>query len=154
MIKNKKLFYIILTATLLVIGIAGIVSLTKPDLTIINPEIDSFEECVKAGYPILESYPRQCQMPNGKTFTEETATEQPCAKEGEKVNRNPLMGSTDKQCCSGLIENRVSKSYSICEKKVMLCRDLCGDGVCQEIVCMAAGCPCAETAETCPKDCK
>ena len=39
-----------------------------------------------------------------------------CAKEGEKVNRNPLMGSTNKQCCPGLIENRASRSYSICEK--------------------------------------
>lgn len=34
------------------------------------------------------------------------------------------------------------------------CKDLCGDGRCQEIVCMAVGCPCAETPETCPKDCK
>ena len=33
------------------------------------------------------------------------------------------------------------------------CRNMCGDGVCQEIVCMAIGCPCAETAETCPEDC-
>jgi hypothetical protein len=39
-----------------------------------------------------------------------------CAKEGEQVNRNPLMGPTDRQCCEGLVENRVSKSYSICEK--------------------------------------
>lgn len=34
------------------------------------------------------------------------------------------------------------------------CKDLCGDGICQEIVCMAIGCPCAETKETCPEDCK
>ena len=34
------------------------------------------------------------------------------------------------------------------------CRDLCGDGVCQEIVCMAIGCPCAETPKTCPQDCE
>ena len=34
------------------------------------------------------------------------------------------------------------------------CKDLCGDGKCQEIVCMAVGCPCAESADTCPADCK
>lgn len=34
------------------------------------------------------------------------------------------------------------------------CKDLCGDGRCQEIVCMAVGCPCAESPETCSKDCK
>jgi hypothetical protein len=33
------------------------------------------------------------------------------------------------------------------------CTDRCGDGQCQEIVCMAIGCPCAETHQTCPKDC-
>lgn len=35
-----------------------------------------------------------------------------------------------------------------------MCEDLCGDGTCQEIVCMAEGCPCAETPDTCPEDCK
>lgn len=34
------------------------------------------------------------------------------------------------------------------------CKDLCGDGVCQEIVCMAIGCPCSESHQSCPKDCK
>lgn len=37
--------------------------------------------------------------------------------------------------------------------KGMGCKDLCGDGQCQEMVCMAIGCPCAETAESCPEDC-
>ncbi|MDP2365629.1 MAG: hypothetical protein Q8M94_17920, partial [Ignavibacteria bacterium] len=34
------------------------------------------------------------------------------------------------------------------------CKNLCGDGICQEIVCMAIGCPCPETLKTCPEDCK
>lgn len=34
------------------------------------------------------------------------------------------------------------------------CRDACGDGECQEIVCMAVGCPCVESPHTCPVDCK
>ncbi|MDD5499676.1 MAG: DUF333 domain-containing protein [Candidatus Nanoarchaeia archaeon] len=33
------------------------------------------------------------------------------------------------------------------------CKYLCGDGICQEIVCEAVGCPCAESFETCPSDC-
>ena len=33
------------------------------------------------------------------------------------------------------------------------CSDKCGDGECQEIVCMALGCPCPESRATCPKDC-
>ncbi len=34
------------------------------------------------------------------------------------------------------------------------CVDLCGDGICQEVVCMAIGCPCPETPITCPEDCE
>lgn len=33
------------------------------------------------------------------------------------------------------------------------CQDLCGDGICQEVVCEAIGCPCAETSMSCPQDC-
>ncbi len=34
-------------------------------------EIKSFEECVSAGNPVMESYPRQCRTVNGQTFVEE-----------------------------------------------------------------------------------
>lgn len=34
-----------------------------------------------------------------------------------------------------------------------LCTDRCGDGQCQEMVCLGSGCPCAETTESCPQDC-
>jgi len=35
------------------------------------PEIKSFDDCVKAGYPVLESFPRQCKTPDGRTFISE-----------------------------------------------------------------------------------
>jgi len=34
------------------------------------------------------------------------------------------------------------------------CIDRCGNGICEEVVCMAIGCPCSETAQSCPLDCK
>ena len=41
---------------------------------LIEPEqgkdIQSFDECVAAGYPIMKSNPAQCAVPGGKTFTE------------------------------------------------------------------------------------
>lgn len=36
-----------------------------------NEIIDSFEECASAGYPIMESYPEQCAVPGGGTFTKQ-----------------------------------------------------------------------------------
>ncbi|MDI6738671.1 MAG: hypothetical protein QME12_09265, partial [Nanoarchaeota archaeon] len=38
-------------------------------------------------------------------------------------------------------------------KKTGACVDRCGDRICQEMVCMADGCPCAESLESCPNDC-
>ncbi|MEX0930237.1 MAG: hypothetical protein WDZ79_01020 [Candidatus Paceibacterota bacterium] len=34
----------------------------------VDPTISSYEECVDAGYPSLESYPEQCKTPDGKHF--------------------------------------------------------------------------------------
>lgn len=35
------------------------------------PIVLSFEDCASAGYPVMESYPRQCRTPDGRTFAEE-----------------------------------------------------------------------------------
>lgn len=36
-------------------------------------EVNSFESCAAAGYPVMESYPRQCRTPDGRTYAEELA---------------------------------------------------------------------------------
>jgi hypothetical protein len=33
-------------------------------------DVGNFQECVEAGYPVLESYPRQCRTPDGGSYTE------------------------------------------------------------------------------------
>jgi hypothetical protein len=66
MMKNKRLFYGILVVIL------GIALLTTLNRLTIAQEINSFDDCAKAGYPILESYPRQCKTPDGRTFVEES----------------------------------------------------------------------------------
>lgn len=40
-----------------------------------TPEPTSFAECVAAGYPVAESYPRQCTTASGKHFVEEIGNE-------------------------------------------------------------------------------
>jgi len=44
-------------------------------------EITNFEECANAGYPIMESYPRQCRTPDGQTFTEVVPEKHYCTPE-------------------------------------------------------------------------
>jgi len=40
-------------------------------------EINSFEDCISAGNPVMESYPRQCRTVDGQTFVEEVQTSKP-----------------------------------------------------------------------------
>ena len=42
---------------------------------VFEEEISSFEECIAKGYPVLESYPRQCKTPDGETFVEDIGNE-------------------------------------------------------------------------------
>ncbi|MBI2644146.1 MAG: GerMN domain-containing protein [Candidatus Wildermuthbacteria bacterium] len=37
--------------------------------------ITNFDECVAAGYPVQESYPAKCTIPDGKTFTQDIGNE-------------------------------------------------------------------------------
>ena len=70
MIFGKTKLIILLLFTIIAIAVfAGYMLLTaKKDE---SPKITSFEECVSAGYPVMESYPEQCQTPDGKSFTRE-----------------------------------------------------------------------------------
>jgi len=53
-------------------GISGKLTISCEQNRCVQKEtsINSFEECVKAGYPVMESYPRQCRTPDGRSFTE------------------------------------------------------------------------------------
>lgn len=94
----------ILIVGLAIILLAGLIALgfylknnldksdNNNDTDLIYREITNFEECVKAGNPVMESYPRQCAA-DGKTFTEviimsqdearEIAQNSACIAEGE-----------------------------------------------------------------------
>ncbi len=79
-------------------------------------EVNSFNECVDAGYELMypdcEGCQPYCETPDGQRFTK------------------------------------------IKDEGNSLCVDNCGNGICEEMVCMGEGCPCAETVESCPQDCK
>jgi hypothetical protein len=63
-----KLIHIILLA--MAVGIILYFFLTK-DTTEPQPIVTSYEECVANGYVILDSYPEQCETPDGQLFTRE-----------------------------------------------------------------------------------
>jgi phage shock protein C len=75
---------------------------------------------------------------------QEILTESDCRDKGYEVVYPELKGGPI-QC--------VTDKGTISIATDSLCEDVCGDGICQEIVCLGQGCPCAETMTTCPKDC-
>lgn len=70
--KDNKIVYVILA--LVAIAIIVWLGFFLPKDNAQQQQIvvvSSFEDCVKAGLPIMESYPRQCKTPDGNTFVEE-----------------------------------------------------------------------------------
>ena len=65
---------------LLVIGVIFIMSCdtqvtNENNDKIGDKEITNFKECVNAGHPVMESYPRQCRTEDGKFFVEKLESE-------------------------------------------------------------------------------
>ncbi|HUV81024.1 MAG TPA: GerMN domain-containing protein [Patescibacteria group bacterium] len=70
--NNKKIIFALI---IIVLGGAALYFIEfKPAEEPISG-IDSFEECANADYPVLESYPRQCKTPDGRTFAEDIGNE-------------------------------------------------------------------------------
>ena len=67
---KQKLTYFIIVIIIILIAAGLWIYLKSPQI-----EVQSFDECVKAGYPVMESYPRQCKAPNGQTFVEDIGNE-------------------------------------------------------------------------------
>src|SRR5688572_17846269 len=79
MTKNQKLLLGGLVGCLLLIicVLAGIlIALVINRNTSPVRQINSYEECAAAGYPIMESYPERCITPDGRSFTRELTEEE------------------------------------------------------------------------------
>lgn len=72
----RKFVYIIVTVLcILALIIFSFTTLKKTANTNGSKIVHSFEECETNAYELLESYPRQCRAPDGKTFIEEVGNE-------------------------------------------------------------------------------
>ncbi len=62
----KKNSIILLVVVILLLAWAAFVYKKQNHVVVV---INSYEDCVKAGYPVMESYPEQCKTPDGRTYT-------------------------------------------------------------------------------------
>lgn len=66
-----RVFVILAVAALAVLAFYAVWRNQKQDPRLDAPVVSSFSECVEAGYPIQESFPRRCTTPSGQSFTED-----------------------------------------------------------------------------------
>ena len=68
---NYKFLIILLIVVFLIT--AGVYVFVKKPARIFSPEIiiTNFDECIEAGNPAMESYPRQCMTSDGEAFVED-----------------------------------------------------------------------------------
>ena len=70
---------------------------------LVPKKITNFEECAAAGYPVMESYPRQCKTPDGRNFVETIKlTEQTCSNAGGHWNECSSRCGIDNQGKEGI----------------------------------------------------
>ncbi len=71
--KNIIIVLLVLIIVVLVLGffVFDVFRPMSPQTTVVT----SFAECLAAGNPVMESYPRQCKSADGKSFTEDIGNE-------------------------------------------------------------------------------
>lgn len=73
MMRPKTFFLTILFLAVIIAGATGVYLSTRTaQAPAPAAEVLSFEDCA-AHYPVMESYPRKCATPDGRTYTEELA---------------------------------------------------------------------------------
>lgn len=77
----KPLPLILLIILLVAIAAGAWFALSRPAMApadIIDPAtVLSFADCEAAGYPVMESHPRRCMTPDGRTYAEELPAPEP-----------------------------------------------------------------------------
>ncbi len=69
-----KALYTFVVAIVVILTL-GYFYIRNQNQAVSQKQILSFEDCLAAGYIVMESYPRQCRAPDGKVFAEEIELE-------------------------------------------------------------------------------
>ena len=108
--KNNKFLLILSLSFLLAITLLFLaMTVYLKNETKLN-SIKNFEDCQQAGYPIAESYPEQCYLPDGRSFTREIQDGGVmCTMDAKECPDGSYVGRTGPNCefvpCPGEVDN-------------------------------------------------
>lgn len=98
----KILGLLALAGVLVVIGMVVYGLAPRMNASVPQPIVTSFEECVAAGNPVMESYPEQCRTADGRLFvnTSQQMETFPAPGEGISANGCAVAGCSQQLCVS------------------------------------------------------
>lgn len=86
-----------LILAIIILGGIGYWIYNSSDTVTEVPTVTNFDECAAAGYPVTQSYPRQCRTPEGDVFTETVA---PVTPPAAVATGGCYIGGCSSQICS------------------------------------------------------
>lgn len=118
----KKLFFSIIVMAFLVAACFPKFLVTE------TKKVSSFEECVAAGNPVMESYPRQCRSQSGELFVE-VVGDMPTADGKRYVNNDPNQCKLMFFGCEADEQVFFDQNGCGCQKKIETLPDQTGDDI-------------------------
>lgn len=91
---SLKMIIIILTSFFLILASLVFVLHNQQKVKVEN--INSFEECQDAGYPIAEIFPEQCFLPDGRLFTKDEGVA--CTMDAKECPDGSFVGRIPPNC--------------------------------------------------------
>jgi len=91
--KFIKVLIFILALVIVILGIKFFWFDKKQDSQLV---VKNFSDCVNAGYPVMESYPKQCKTPGGRNFVEEVGNKLEKEKDNLIKLEAPLLNAVVK----------------------------------------------------------
>jgi hypothetical protein len=77
MVTRNSIYFGFILVIFVGISVAIVLSRWQPQpKTDKYSSIQTFEECVKAKFPVVESYPRRCHLPDKRVLMETVATQE------------------------------------------------------------------------------
>jgi hypothetical protein len=75
MVSRNSIYFGLFLVIFVAVAVAIVLNRAQPQ-TDKFAGIKTFSDCAGAGYPVMQSYPRQCSLPNGKFFVEQLVAQE------------------------------------------------------------------------------